>query len=61
MENAYSVAEFSEAYTEPNRATTIQHFVKIVNSFEPLAVLAENADWVPDKVLIMAHSYCCTK
>ena len=61
MENAYSVAEFSEAYTETNRATTIEHFVKIVNSFEPLAVLAENADWVPDKVLIMAHSYCCTK
>ena len=61
MENAYSVAEFSEAYSEPNRATTIEHFVEIVNSFEPLAVLAENADWVPDKVLILVHSHYCTK
>ena len=43
MKHKCSIAEFSEVYPEPSRITKIEHFVKIVNSFERLTSFAENS------------------
>ena len=43
MENTYFVAKFSEAYSEPCQRTKTEHFVEIVNSFEPLTIFTENS------------------
>ena len=43
MENTYFVAKFSEAYSESSQRTKTEHFVEIVNSFEPLTIFTENS------------------
>ena len=43
LEHIYVVAELSEAYSEPSHTTKIEHFVVIVNSFEPLTIFTENS------------------
>ena len=61
FENTYSVAEFSEAYSEASQTTKIEHFVETINSLELLAIFAEHSilefHWVLNTALVLSHSY----
>ena len=61
MENTYSVAEFSGACSEHSQTTKVEHFVEIVNSFEPLTIFAEKSflefKWILNTALVLSPSY----